>query len=78
MVAAAGEVLQQPFDVICRIGVSRTRWIGAIDDAVVAILAPSVKTRGIVVAGLLSVAQIPPRDGVELGVHRGANAIGEE
>ena len=78
MVTTAGKVLQQPFDVIGRIGVSRTGWIGAIDDAVVAVLPPSVETRGIVVAGLLSVAQIPPCDCVELGVHRGANAIGEE
>jgi hypothetical protein len=78
MVAAAGKVLQQSFDVIGRIGVGRAGWIGAIDDAVVAVLAPSVETRGIVVAGLLSVAQIPPCDGVELSVHRGANAIGKE
>ena len=45
LVAAAGEVLQQPIDIKCRIGVSGAGRIGAVRDAVVAVLTPSIKRR---------------------------------
>ena len=60
IVPTSGEVLQQPFNVKRRIGVSRARRVDAINNAIVTILAPSVESWGIVVGGFLAVAQVPP------------------
>ena len=49
LVAAAGEVFEQFADVVGRIFVRGTGRNRAIDHAVVAVAAPSVKTGGIVV-----------------------------
>jgi hypothetical protein len=62
LIAASGEVLEQFVDVPGWIDVCGTGRVDAIGDAIVAVLPPSVERRGIVVGGVLSVAQVPPHD----------------
>jgi hypothetical protein len=71
-------MLQQPIDIERWIGVGRAGRIGTVGDTVVAVLTPSVERRGIVVGGFLAIPQIPPHYRIELGVHRSANAVGQE
>jgi len=78
VIPAAREVLQQLRDIESRIAIGGPGRIGAIDLAIVAIRAPTIKRGGIVVAGFLAVAQIPSHDRIELGAHRGALAVRHE
>ena len=61
-----------------RVTIRGAGGIGRRHDAVVAVKAPAIERRRVVVCCILAVAHVPPNDAVELGLHCPADAVGQK
>src|SRR5687767_7003484 len=76
--SSAREMLQEFVDVEGRIAIGWTSWIRVVDYAVIAVLAPSIQRRAVVVSRLRTVAKVPPEETIKLGLHDVSQAVRHE